>query len=145
MLELLYSPPAGHGEVSVPSVVRDARGEVQNLRIGGFRFNVLVSEAGTLRSGDVHRSPQYDMIFSGNVHLTTREHGRDVTRSHGAGELVIIPANVPHVFRFHNKTVMAEWWPDSEQFETRYYKPYRRDVDAALKQRQKRRYATDRL
>ena len=56
----LYEPPPMHGSVAVPSVVRDARGAVHNLRIGGFRFNVLVSKAGTLRSGDVHRSAQYE-------------------------------------------------------------------------------------
>ena len=66
---LLYSPPAGHGEVAVPSTVRDVRGEVHNLRFGGFRFNVLVSKAGAVRSGDVHRSDQLDLIFSGCVRL----------------------------------------------------------------------------
>ena len=42
----LYSPPLGHAKVVVPSVVRDVRGEVHNLNIGGYRFNVLVSRAG---------------------------------------------------------------------------------------------------
>lgn len=59
----LYSPPDGHGEVAVPSVLRDARGEIHNLRIGGVRFNVLVSRAGTMRSGDVHAQTQYDLIL----------------------------------------------------------------------------------
>ena len=103
----LYSPPVGHGLVSVPSVVRDARGEVHNLETGGFRFNVLVSHAGVLRSGDVHRSRQFDLIFSGTVTVTTREKGRDVTRRYSDGDLVVIPANVPHIFRFLNRTVRA--------------------------------------
>ena len=103
----LYSPPVGHGLVSVPSVVRDARGEVHNLEAGGFRFNVLVSHAGVLRSGDVHRSRQFDLIFSGTVTVTTREKGRDVTRRYSDGDLVVIPANVPHIFRFLNRTVRA--------------------------------------
>lgn len=59
----LYSPPAGHGEVAVPSVMTDARGEIHNLRMGGVRFNVLVSRAGTMRSGDVHAQTQYDLIL----------------------------------------------------------------------------------
>lgn len=61
----LYSPPAGHGLVRVPSTVTDRRGEVHNLELGNFRFNVLESKAGALRSGDVHRREQRDMIFSG--------------------------------------------------------------------------------
>lgn len=126
----LYAPPPRHGEVAVPSVVRDSRGAVHNLKIGGFRFNVLVSSANTLRSGDVHRANQYDMIFSGKVRVTTRERGRDVEREYTAGELVVIPAHVPHIFTFLNDTVMAEWW--YTDFETRYYKPYRAKVDSAL-------------
>ena len=129
----LYSPPPLHGEVAVPSVVRDARGEVHNLRIGGFRFNVLVSEKNTLRSGDVHRNDQLDMIFSGHVRVTTREHGHDVVREYKDGDFLVIPAHTPHIFRFLSKTVMAEWWTD-EVFEARYFRPYREEVDAALKE-----------
>ena len=127
----LYDPPAGHGEVQVPSVHLDARGAVHNLKFGGFRFNVLVSRGGTLRSGDVHTSPQLDMIFEGHVRVTTREDGQDVVREYGRGELVVIPAHVPHIFNFLNKTVMAEWW--ERAFDCKYYRPYRRVVDDALK------------
>ena len=131
VLPLLYDPPRGHGAVEVPSVKRDARGAVHNLQIGSFRFNVLESAKGTLRSGDVHKSPQLDMIFSGRVRVTTREGGRDVVREYTSGDLAIIPANVPHIFHFLNETIMAEWW-ESGAFETRYFTPYRRKVDAAL-------------
>ena len=61
----LYAPPTGHGEVRVPSTIRDVRGEVHNLRFGGFRFNIVESKAGSIRSGDVHRSDQLDVVFSG--------------------------------------------------------------------------------
>lgn len=130
----LYNVPPGHGKVMVPSTQRDSRGEVHNLRIGGFRFNVLVSLPGTLRSGDVHRADQYDMLFDGQCSLTTREGARDVVREYGRGDLIVIPANTPHMFRFRNHTVMAEWWdlPGGEPFEARYYAPYRRVVDHGL-------------
>ena len=113
---LLYTPPPGHGAVEVSttttSVLRDARGEIHNLRIGAARFNVLASLAGAMRSGDVHRSRQLDMVFSGLCTVTTREAGRDVRRTYGAGSLIELPAHVPHAFEFLNDTVMAEWWPD---------------------------------
>ena len=125
----LRNPPPGHGAVAVPSVIRDVRGETNNLRIGGFRFNVLVSRAGSVRSGDVHQSDQYDMIFQGNVQLTTRERGKSVVREYGRGDLIVIPKHVPHLFRFPNHTVMAEWWDGP--FEARYYVPYRTIVDRA--------------
>ena len=71
--DLLYSPPTGHGVVEVPSIHRDARGEIHNLQIGDARFNVLVTYAGAMRSGDVHRSRQLDLVFSGLCAVTTRE------------------------------------------------------------------------
>ena len=128
---LLYTPPPGHGAVVVPSVLRDARGEIHNLKIGAARFNVLASRAGAMRSGDVHRSRQLDMVFSGLCAVTTREAGRDVRRTYGAGSLIELPAHVPHAFEFLNDTVMAEWWPDAAAFEARYYRPYRAKVDRA--------------
>lgn len=127
----LRAPPAGHGEVKVPSVFRDARGSVHNLRVGGFRFNVLVTRRGCLRSGDVHKRKQLDMLFKGRVRVLTREGGRDVAREYTAGQLVVIPANVPHIFEALDDAVMAEWW-EGGVFETRYYDPYRSRVDAAL-------------
>jgi hypothetical protein len=132
---LLSKPPKNHGLVKVPSVLRDARGAVHNLMVGGFRFNVLESRKGSLRSGDVHRTPQHDVIFSGRVSVTTREHGVDVSRQYAAGESLVIPAHVPHIFRFLNDTVMAEWWDGP--FEARFFKPYRQVVDQALRDAEK--------
>ena len=132
VLPHLYSPPRGHGRVEVPSTVSDARGSVHNLLIGGFRFNVLVSHAGTKRSGDVHQSRQLDMLFSGHVKVTTREGGRDVSRLYSSGQMIVIPAHTPHIFHFLNETVMAEWWDGP--FECRYYRPYRKLVDKALRE-----------
>jgi hypothetical protein len=131
ILRALYDPPAGHAEVAVPSVHHDVRGEIHNMQIGTARFNVLVSRAGTLRSGDVHGVPQLDLIFTGRVRLTTREAGRDVVRTFGGGELIVIPPNIPHLFEFLEETVMAEWWKGP--FAARYYAPYRKRVDEAMR------------
>ena len=88
VLPHLVAAPAGHGDVEVTtttaSVQTDARGEIHNFKLGGARFNVLVTRAGVLRSGDVHRHVQYDAIFSGRVAVTSREGGRDVRREYGA-------------------------------------------------------------
>jgi hypothetical protein len=130
--------PAQHTDVRVPSKLIDARGEIHNLRIGGFRHNVLVSRPGALRSGDVHRARQLDVLYKGSVRVTTRERGRDVTRAYTAPALIEIPAHTPHIFTIEGETdaVMAEWWdggPANESFgATRFYIPYRRQVDAAL-------------
>lgn len=129
--EQTYKPPPGHGEVAVPSTHEDIRGAVHNLRIGGFRFNVLVSRSGVLRSGDVHPCRQFDMIFQGRVQVTTREEGRDVNRMYNSGDLVVIPPHIPHIFAFLDETVMAEWWDGT--FDAHYYRPYRQRVDEVMR------------
>jgi hypothetical protein len=129
--EQTYKPPPGHGEVAVPSMHEDIRGAVHNLQIGGFRFNVLVSRSGVLRSGDVHPCRQFDMIFQGRVQVTTREEGRDVDRMYNSGELVVIPAHIPHIFAFREDTVMAEWWDGA--FDAQYYRLYRQRVDEVMR------------
>jgi hypothetical protein len=126
-----YSVPLGHGVVAVPSVLKDVRGEVHNLRIGGFRFNVLVSHFGVLRSGDVHTSRQFDLIFSGSIKVTMRRAGRDIERMYGSGDLVVIPAHVPHIFEFLSFTVMVEWW-EGQGFDAQYFRPYRKRIDEAM-------------
>ena len=140
VLPHLVAAPAGHGDVEVTtttaSVQTDARGEIHNFKLGGARFNVLVTRAGVLRSGDVHRHVQYDAIFSGRVAVTSREGGRDVRREYGAGDFIALPAHTPHLFEFLNHTVMAEWWEHvsdrGEPFEARYYTPYRQRISAAM-------------
>jgi hypothetical protein len=43
--------------IPVPSVYKDARGEIHNFQIPKhkFRFNILYTKAGVMRSGDIHQ------------------------------------------------------------------------------------------
>ena len=97
VLPLLYDPPTGHSKVAVSQVKSDTRGAVHNLEFGGFRVNVLVSSAGTLRSGDLHPARQNDFLFKGRARVTTRERGVDVHRNYTAGDFVRLPPFVPHM------------------------------------------------
>ena len=63
-------PNPNQVSTTTSSVLRDARGEIHNLKIGAARFNVLASRAGAMRSGDVHRSRQLDLVFRGLLTLT---------------------------------------------------------------------------
>lgn len=125
----LEEPPPGHGVIKVPSVHRDARGAIHNFDVDGVRVNVLVSRAGSERSGDVHRFRQMDAVIKGRVTVVTREGGRDVERTYTTGDSISVPPHVPHLFRFHNDTWMMEWW--AGPFEARYYRPYRTSVERA--------------
>ena len=59
-----------------------------------------------------------------------------MTREYRAGDLVVIPPHIPHLFHFVNRTVMAEWW--ERPFEARYYIPYRTVVEHQLRAARRR-------
>ncbi|VVB69782.1 Uncharacterised protein [uncultured archaeon] len=60
---------------------------------------------------------------------------KDVVSIKGPNELIIIPANVPHLFKALTDTVMIEWWDGP--LEVNYYTPYRQLIEEQLKQMKK--------
>ena len=76
-------------------------------------MNVIHTRAGHLRSGDVHRCHQVNVLAAGRATLTTL-HGprfdREVVTHLRAGDHVVIPPNVPHLYAFEEESVMTESW-----------------------------------
>ena len=105
----------------------DKRGEIRQADIHGTKFNVIYTRAGYARSGDVHPTPQHDMIISGKWEITYRENGKDLKMITGAGEHVVIPPQVAHIFLCLEDSVMIEWWEGEFTYE--YDKEYRTRVD----------------
>jgi quercetin dioxygenase-like cupin family protein len=87
-----------------------------------------------MRSGDFHPIPQYDIILSGVFELTLHQDGKDIVMQKHQMELIVIPPNVPHLFRALTDTVMIEWWPGP--FEAEYYEPYRNLIDKQVEENQ---------
>ncbi len=108
-------------------VFSDSRGEIRRYEIDYTKFNVLTTKAGALRSGDYHPVKQYDLILKGEFEITLRQDDKDVVMKKGVNELIVIPPDIPHLFRAISDTVMIEWWEGP--FEAKYYKPYRRLVE----------------
>lgn len=113
------------------SIHRDFRGEIRRYETFGVKFNVLFTKKEALRSGDYHPVTQYDLILKGKFEITLRQDDKDVMVRKGANELIVIPANVPHLFKSLTDTVMIEWW--SGPFEVQYYEPYRKLIEKQFK------------
>ena len=109
---------------------KDSRGEIRRFNINGVKFNALFTKKGAFRSGDYHRSAQYDLILKGRFEIKMRRGNRDVVIRRGSNSLVKIPPRVPHLFKALSNSVMIEWWDGP--FEARYYKPYRKFVDKSI-------------
>jgi len=113
-------------------IYRDIRGEINRYSMHGAKFNVLFTRKEGLRGGDYHPITQYDLILKGEFELTLRQDGKDGVLKKGANELIVIPPNVPHLFRSLTDTVMIEWWDGT--FEVQYYEPYRKLIEEQFRQ-----------
>lgn len=127
------APDRVNRPVDVPSVYEDARGSIHNLLVGAKRINLLSTEAGVMRSGDIHATTQHDFVFAGQVEVwTLQPNGTTLKQAYAANQYIAIPPYTPHIFNFIESTVMAEWWDD--KFYAWFYRPHRDLVEASFVQ-----------
>ncbi len=135
--ESIYSNPEVSEGKTQPGALEkpvhvDVRGEIHRLEFAGVKTNVITTKKGFMRSGDLHRHAQRDLILSGRVELWTLEGGQTVKKILGPNTYVVIGANIPHLFHFLEDTVMMEWWDGP--FKAWFYRPYREIIDAQFKE-----------
>jgi hypothetical protein len=125
------APPRINRPVPVPSVYKDERGEIHNFRIGDRRLNLLYTKAGVMRSGDLHKDSQHDFVFSGEVEVLLLEPDGSTSKTvYKDNEYIRVPPYTPHIFRFVQDTVVAEWWDG--HFHSFFYEPYRAIVEKTI-------------
>lgn len=112
-------------------IYTDSRGEIRRFNFNSVKFNVITSKKGIYRSGDFHKSTQYDIILKGEAKITLRVKGKNITVVKKENEFIKIPPNIPHLFYFPKETVMIEWW--DKEFEASFFKPYRELVLKSIK------------
>ena len=93
--------------------------------------NIVRTFPGQLRSGDVHKCHQVNVLAFGRARVTTTdERGRERTRIVAGGDRVVIPAHTPHLYEFLEDTVMTESWVHARDrtrcaFEAWFHAPLR--------------------
>ncbi len=146
MANNIYEVPAGNPSIySSPDVIKpetkqgalekpvfeDIRGRIERHELDGVKVNLLSTKKGFMRSGDLHKNRQLDIILSGRVELWTYQNGQTVKQVMGPHTYIVLNPHVPHLFNFLEDTVMMEWWDGP--FEAWFYKPYRDVIDAQFK------------
>ncbi len=136
--ESLYSIPEVTEGQTQPGVLEkpiheDVRGSIRRLDIDGTKLNLIYTKKGFMRSGDLHKNTQFDIILSGKVELSTFENGKAVKKVLEENTFIVIHPHVPHLFVFLENTVMAEWWDGP--FKAWFYQPYRSIIDKNFQQR----------
>ncbi|MBU1198435.1 MAG: hypothetical protein KKF46_02120 [Nanoarchaeota archaeon] len=115
-------------------VYKDSRGEIHRKKEFGVKFNVLYTKAGALRSGDVHSSEQYDLFLKGETEIWFQKGDKIEKIVKGPNEFLVIPPNIPHLFKALTDTVMIEWW--EKDFDVKYFEPFRKLVEEQFKNKE---------
>ncbi len=118
-------------------VFRDKRGWIKKFNIKGVSFNILYTKKGAMRSGDYHKTAQYDLILSGRWRITMRKRKKDISIIRGPNTVVKIPPKIPHLYKALSDSIMIEWWDGP--FEAKYFWPYRKMIEESLKVKRKKR------
>jgi len=114
--------------LKVDSLPPDCRGEIHKLDLHGAKVNLIYSDKGTMRGGDVHPNTQHGVVLSGKVCVRTPY----CLRFYGPGDHFTVEAGVPHLYSYHEPTIQLEWW--SGPFSAVYHKPYRDQVEASMRE-----------
>lgn len=124
---LVSKPETKPGALESP-VFEDIRGKIERKEFGGNKFNIIETKKGFMRSGDLHKNRQFDLVLSGRIELWTLDKdGATKKEIVSPNQLVVLGKNVPHLFHFLENTVMIEYWDGP--FEAWFYKPYRDIID----------------
>lgn len=127
---LVFKPKTKPGVLESP-IYKDIRGRIERMDFKGVKFNIIETKKGFMRSGDLHKNIQFDLILSGKIELWVLV--KDITEKTiiGPNQYVVLNPHVPHLFNFIEDTVMIEWWDGP--FEAWFYKPYRDIIDEQFK------------
>lgn len=120
-------------ETLTMDVYRDERGEIYINKIKGKEFVVSYIKAGVCRGGDYHLGKQYNLILKGKLEITLRQNNKDVVKEHGLNELIVIPANTPHLFKAITDAILIEW--KTGAYKPQYYKPYRKIISEHVRKK----------
>jgi mannose-6-phosphate isomerase-like protein (cupin superfamily) len=118
------------GALETP-IHEDTRGKIERKTFGDFKYNIIETKKGFMRSGDIHKNTQFDLVLSGKIEIWTLVKGETKKTIVESNQYVVVRPNTPHLFNFLEDTVMIEYW--NGPFETWYYKPYRDIIDQNFK------------
>lgn len=114
----------------ITAAYKDKRGEIYINKIKGKEFVVSYTKAGKYRGGDYHSGKQYNLILKGKFEITLRQNNKNITEKRGPNELIVTPANTPHLFKALTDAVLIEWRTGA--YRPRYYELYRKLINKHL-------------
>jgi cupin superfamily acireductone dioxygenase involved in methionine salvage len=103
----------------------DERGSVIILEDDGWEYHLVKTFAGKLRGGEIHNEGQWNHVVKGDVKFIF-QYDKTVELIYHQGDVMQIPAGVPHMSQSLTDSVVLEWHKAGRK--TEYYEPFREKV-----------------
>ncbi|MEI6378316.1 MAG: hypothetical protein WCO55_01525 [Candidatus Falkowbacteria bacterium] len=132
-LSPLVTKPDNNQEERELPIHEDERGRIVRANFKGGKFNIIETKKGFMRSGDLHKSTQFDWLISGKAELWTLSNNITKVITIKPTTFIVIKPHVPHLFNFLEDSVMIEKW--DKPFDAWFYKPYRELIDRQCQKR----------
>lgn len=87
-----------------------AVGEGYSWVYKGRYYSVLYTRAGMFRGNHIHPNDQHTLLLDGKGRYVFREGDEDVDHHLVVGEILDVPAEMPHIFLPEEDCLSVEWW-----------------------------------
>ena len=99
-----------HRNLKLEEEEPDARGEWYSWIYRGKYYCILYTRAGMYRGAHKHPVTQYTLLLDGKGKYVFKVGNREEEHPLKPGDLLKVPAGVPHIFLAETDCLSIEWW-----------------------------------
>ena len=101
-----------------------AVGEGYSWIYKGKYYSILYTRAGMFRGNHIHPNDQQTLLLDGKGKYIFKVDGEEVPHPLKIGEIMKVPAGVPHILLPEEDSLTVEWWDgmfEAEEFDFPHY------------------------
>jgi len=118
----------------------DARGEWYDWTYNGKYYCILYTRAGMFRGAHKHPNTQYTLLLDGKGKYVFKVGDKEEEHPLKPGEILTVPAGVPHIFLPETDCLTVEWWDglySDEKCESEFAH-YLKEIEKRIKEFERR-------
>lgn len=111
-----------------------AVGEGYSWTYKGKYYSILHTRAGMYRGNHVHPNDQHTLLLDGKGRYVFEVEGREEPHRLRVGEVLDVPAGVPHIFLPEEDCLTVEWWDGMFEAEEHDFPHYTREIKKRIEE-----------
>lgn len=115
-----------------------AVGEGYSWTYKGKYYSILYTRAGMYRGNHIHPNKQRTLLLDGKGKYVLKVDGVEVPKPLRIGEILEVPAGVPHIFLPEEDCLTVEWWGGMFEAEEFDFPHFTREIKERIEEFNKR-------